>query len=166
MNFLLRNHLCYPFRLCRFWPTNSFFESISLFLTASVKDDDSPVDSPIKATRSIYLCGNSLGLQPKMTEALVLEELEVWRKEGVYGHHTHPKGRPWININETVIDGMATLVGALPSEVAVMGTLTSNLHTLMATFYRPNPTRYKIIIEAKAFPSDQVCCLVRRSSHT
>ncbi|KAF3922776.1 Kynureninase [Arthrobotrys entomopaga] len=105
-------------------------------------------------SRTIYLCGNSLGLQPKGTKTLILEELEVWAQNGVHGHHEHPKSRPWIDIDETVTEGMAGIVGALTSEVAVMGTLTSNLHFLMAAFYQPDEKRYKIIIEDKAFPSD------------
>ncbi|EWC44097.1 hypothetical protein DRE_07154 [Drechslerella stenobrocha 248] len=103
---------------------------------------------------AIYLCGNSLGLQPKETKNLVLEELQVWAERGVNGHHKHPKSRPWVDIDATVTEEMATIVGALCSEVAVMGTLTANLHFLMAAFYRPTASRYKIIIEDKAFPSD------------
>ncbi|KAF3930785.1 Kynureninase [Dactylellina cionopaga] len=104
--------------------------------------------------RIIYLCGNSLGLQPRETKSLVLEELQVWANRGVHGHHNHPKSRPWVDIDENVTNEMAKIVGALRSEVAVMGTLTSNLHFLMASFYRPSSSRYKIIIEDKAFPSD------------
>ncbi|KAJ6264278.1 Kynureninase [Drechslerella dactyloides] len=104
--------------------------------------------------KSIYLCGNSLGLQPKETRQLVLEELQVWADHGVYAHHLHPKFRPWIDIDSTVTEEMAKIVGALHSEVAVMGSLTSNLHFLMAAFYKPTTSRYKIIIEDKAFPSD------------
>ncbi|KAK6496531.1 Kynureninase (L-kynurenine hydrolase) [Arthrobotrys musiformis] len=102
----------------------------------------------------IYLCGNSLGLQPKGTRALLLEELDVWADRGVHGHHNHPKSRPWIDIDECVSEEMAKIVGAHRSEVAIMGTLTSNLHFLMAAFYRPTDTRYKVIVEDKAFPSD------------
>ncbi|KAF3941394.1 Kynureninase [Dactylella cylindrospora] len=103
---------------------------------------------------SIYLCGNSLGLQPKETQILVSEELQVWAHQGVFGHHMHPKGREWIEIDERVTGEMAKIVGALQTEVAVMGTLTSNLHFLMASFYRPTEKRFKILIEDKAFPSD------------
>ncbi|KAK6341759.1 Kynureninase (L-kynurenine hydrolase) [Orbilia blumenaviensis] len=104
--------------------------------------------------RSIYLCGNSLGLQPKGTRALLSEELDVWAEQGVYGHHLHPNSRPWIDIDQCVSEETAKIVGAKRPEVAVMGTLTSNLHFLMAAFYRPTELKYKIIIEDKAFPSD------------
>ncbi|EGX49129.1 hypothetical protein AOL_s00079g1 [Orbilia oligospora ATCC 24927] len=104
--------------------------------------------------QAIYLCGNSLGLQPKGTRALLLEELDVWADQGVYGHHSHPNSRPWIDIDACVSEETAKIVGALRSEVAVMGTLTSNLHFLMAAFYRPTNVRYKVIVEDKAFPSD------------
>ncbi|RVD90000.1 uncharacterized protein DFL_000983 [Arthrobotrys flagrans] len=110
---------------------------------------DGAVDS-----QAIYLCGNSLGLQPKGTRALLSEELDVWADQGVYGHHRHPNSRPWIDIDECVSEETAKIVGAHRSEVAVMGTLTSNLHFLMAAFYRPTDTKYKVIVEDKAFPSD------------
>jgi len=105
----------------------------------------------------VYLCGNSLGLQPVGTRTLVLEELEVWKQQGVTGHFDHPHGRPWVSMDEQVTAKMANVVGALPSEIAVMGSLTANLHLLMASFYRPKGERTKIIIEEKAFPSDHVC---------
>ncbi|KAK6502110.1 Kynureninase (L-kynurenine hydrolase) [Arthrobotrys conoides] len=105
-------------------------------------------------SQAIYLCGNSLGLQPKGTRALLLEELDVWADQGVYGHHHHPNSRPWIDINDCVSEESAKIVGAHRSEVAIMGTLTSNLHFLMAAFYRPTDTKYKVIVEDKAFPSD------------
>ncbi|KAK9240193.1 pyridoxal phosphate-dependent transferase [Lipomyces kononenkoae] len=103
---------------------------------------------------SLYLCGNSLGLQPKLTRQLLDEELNVWARNGVYGHFRHPHSRPWVTIDETVTSAMADIVGAKKDEVAVMGTLTTNLHLLMAAFYKPTKERYKVIIEHKAFPSD------------
>ncbi|KAK9322426.1 pyridoxal phosphate-dependent transferase [Lipomyces orientalis] len=103
---------------------------------------------------SLYLCGNSLGLQPKLTRQLLDEELSVWASSGVYGHFRHPHSRPWVAIDETVTSTMADIVGARKEEVAVMATLTTNLHLLMAAFYKPTKERYKIIIEHKAFPSD------------
>ncbi|KAJ8103874.1 pyridoxal phosphate-dependent transferase [Lipomyces tetrasporus] len=103
---------------------------------------------------SLYLCGNSLGLQPKLTRKLLDEELNVWASNGVYGHFRHPHSRPWVTIDETVTSTMADIVGARKEEVAVMATLTTNLHLLMAAFYKPTTERYKIIIEHKAFPSD------------
>lgn len=103
----------------------------------------------------IYFCGNSLGLMPLGVRALVNEELDIWGGRCVLGHFDHPLKRPWKDITDTVQESMARVVGAHTPEVAVMGSLTSNLHTLMSTFYRPNGKRTKILYEAKAFPSDQ-----------
>lgn len=107
------------------------------------------------APMPIYFCGNSLGLMPKRVRKLVDEELDIWAGRGVLGHFDHPLKRPWKDITDTVQASMARIVGAKTSEVAVMGTLTSNLHTLMSTFYRPRGKRTKILFEEKAFPSDQ-----------
>ena len=103
----------------------------------------------------IYFCGNSLGLQPKLTKPLIEAELEVWASRGVQGHFRHEKW-PWVSIHETCTDRIAEIVGAKVDEVAVMGSLTANLHLLMAAFYTPTPQRHKIIIESRAFPSDHV----------
>lgn len=75
-----------------------------------------------------------------------------WGTHGVEGHFTEP--RPWVTVDETCVEGMARVVGALPSEVALMNSLTANLHLMMVSFYRPTPVRRKILIEAKSFPSD------------
>eukprot|EP00051_Salpingoeca_urceolata_P027694 m.482812 g.482812 ORF g.482812 m.482812 type:complete len:521 (+) comp22671_c0_seq1:159-1721(+) len=101
----------------------------------------------------VYLCGNSLGLEPKETKTLVVEELDKWARRGVIGHFDDSP-RPWVSIDETVVAKSAKIVGALPHEVAIMNTLTVNLHLLMIAFYRPTFKRHKIIMEAKAFPSD------------
>ena len=98
----------------------------------------------------LYLCGNSLGLQPKSVRFFVEKELAVWEKEGVLGQH----GR-WEKYHERLIDSSARLVGANPSEVVVMNALTVNLHFLLISFYQPTSTRNKIMIEKGAFPSDQ-----------
>lgn len=101
----------------------------------------------------VYLCGNSLGLQPKTVEQHLQRELEQWKTHAVEGHF---KGEmPWMYYHHFFTDALAALVGALPSEVVLMNTLTTNLHLLMVSFYRPTPQRYKIIVEAGAFPSDQ-----------
>ncbi len=100
----------------------------------------------------IYLCGNSLGLQPKETAAALTQELNDWAKYGVEGHF-HAKN-PWLPYHEFLTQAMANVVGALPEEVVVMNTLSVNLHLMMVSFYRPTQERYKIIIEADAFPSD------------
>jgi len=101
----------------------------------------------------IYLCGNSLGLQPKTVRAYVEQELNDWETLGVEGHF-HAK-HPWMPYHEFLTDQTARLVGAKPIEAVVMNSLTVNLHLMMVSFYRPTPSRHKIVIEANAFPSDQ-----------
>lgn len=78
----------------------------------------------------------------------------MWAQRGVNGHFDHPLNRPWVSIDDTVITESARIVGAKPNEVAVMNSLTANLHFMMVSFYQPTPRRYKIIMEGKAFPSD------------
>eukprot|EP01147_Barroeca_monosierra_P009822 gene9822-2015_t len=103
----------------------------------------------------VYLCGNSLGLQPKTTQKMVQDELHAWAIAGVTGHFPDgPSPHPWVSIGETASELMAPVVGAKTHEVAVMNTLTVNLHLLMVPFYTPTPERFKILVEAKAFPSD------------
>ncbi len=102
---------------------------------------------------AIYFTGNSLGLQPKKTQDYVLNELEDWANYGVEGHF-HARN-PWLSYHEIFTEQLSKLVGALPHEVVAMNQLTVNLHMLMVSFYRPTKQRYKIICEAKAFPSDQ-----------
>ncbi|KAB8233348.1 kynureninase [Aspergillus alliaceus] len=107
--------------------------------------------------RSIYLCGNSLGLQPRNTRKYLEHYLRTWAIKGVTGHFTPHDDQllpPFVDVDEAGSKLMAPIVGALQSEVAVMGTLTANLHILMASFYQPTKEKYKIIIEGKAFPSD------------
>ncbi|HET8809050.1 MAG TPA: kynureninase [Flavobacteriaceae bacterium] len=101
----------------------------------------------------LYFCGNSLGLQPKKTQDYLQEELNDWAKLGVEGH-TDAK-HPWMPYHEFLTEKMAKIVGAKPSETVVMNTLTTNLHLLMVSFFRPTKTRYKIVIESDAFPSDK-----------
>ena len=101
----------------------------------------------------IYLCGNSLGLQPKSTKRYIDQELEDWANLGVEGH-TEAKN-PWLPYHEFLSESMSKLVGASPIEVIVMNTLTANLHFMMVSFYRPTKKRYKILIESDAFPSDK-----------
>ncbi|MGY0391759.1 kynureninase [Bizionia sp. KMM 8389] len=101
----------------------------------------------------IYLCGNSLGLQPKATKNYINQELDDWANLGVEGH-TEAKN-PWLPYHEFLTESMAKVVGAKPLEVVVMNTLTANLHFMMVSFYKPTAQRYKIVIEADAFPSDK-----------
>jgi kynureninase len=101
----------------------------------------------------IYLCGHSLGLQPRRVRAYVEQELQDWEELGVEGHF-HARN-PWMPYHRLLAQQMAGLVGALPSEVVVMNSLTINLHLMMVSFYRPTAARPKILIEKGAFPSDQ-----------
>ncbi len=107
----------------------------------------------INGKESIYFTGNSLGLQPKTTQDYVVNELEDWANFGVEGHF-HATN-PWMSYHEIFPNQLSKIVGALPEEIVVMNQLTVNLHLLMTSFYRPTKERYKIICEAKAFPSDQ-----------
>ena len=101
----------------------------------------------------IYFCGNSLGLQPKSTRAYIEQELKDWETLGVEGH-LHAKN-PWYYYHHFLQKQTASIVGAQPDEVVVMNSLTVNLNLLMISFYRPEKTRYKIMMEYMAFPSDQ-----------
>jgi kynureninase len=111
----------------------------------------------------IYLTGNSLGLQPKTTERYVQQELDDWATLGVEGHF-HAKN-PWMPYHEIFPKQLARIVGCKENEVVVMNQLTVNLHLLLVTFYRPTTSRYKIICEAKAFPSDQYALETQASYH-
>jgi kynureninase len=102
---------------------------------------------------SLYLCGHSLGLQPKSARAYIEQELEAWATLGVEGHF-HGL-HPWMPYHRLLTDNMAGVVGAKPLEVVVMNSLTVNLHLMMVSFYRPTPRRHKLVVEAGAFPSDQ-----------
>jgi kynureninase len=107
----------------------------------------------VNGKECIYFTGNSLGLQPKTTRDAVLNELEDWANFGVEGHFHGRK--PWFSYHENFPSLLQSITGALPEELVVMNQLTVNLHLLMTSFYRPDAARFKIICEAKAFPSDQ-----------
>lgn len=100
----------------------------------------------------IYLCGNSLGLQPKNTEQFIGYELKQWKEHGVEGHFTGD--RPWVSYHKTSKAALSRIVGASEHEVVAMNNLTTNLHLAMASFYQPKGKRSKILIELGAFPSD------------
>src|SRR5881396_3344076 len=100
----------------------------------------------------IYFAGNSLGLMPKSARRIVEEDLENWAHLGVDAHHA--TGTPWYSYHEALCEPTARLVGAKPIEVICMNSLTVNLHLMMATFYRPTKSRFKILMEDPAFPSD------------
>jgi kynureninase len=100
-----------------------------------------------------YFCGNSLGLQPKTVRDAVLQELDDWAEHAVEGHFKAKN--PWFSYQDAFAAPISRIVGGLEEEVTVMNALTVNLHLLMVSFYRPIGRRYKIVCEAKAFPSDQ-----------
>ncbi|MFC4210632.1 kynureninase [Pedobacter lithocola] len=101
----------------------------------------------------IYLCGNSLGLQPKAAKEVLNRQLDNWANHAVEGWFDGDE--PWMYYHKELKKLMAPIVGALPSEVCPMNTLTVNLHLLMVSFYQPKGERFKIIMEGGAFPSDQ-----------
>src|SRR3990167_1368379 len=100
-----------------------------------------------------YFCGNSLGLQPKAVRGALIDELDDWANLGVEGHFLG--NHPWMPYHEFVRESLAACVGAMPSEVVAMNSLSVNLHLMMVSFYRPTPQRHAILIEAGAFPSDR-----------
>jgi len=109
---------------------------------------------PLKnSKKTIYFCGNSLGLQPKSIKTYINKELEKWEKLAVEGHF---KGEnPWLSYHKLLTKPSAKLVGAIPSEVVVMNNLTVNLHLMLVSFYQPTLKKFKILMEGGAFPSDQ-----------
>lgn len=106
-----------------------------------------------KGKPAIYFIGNSLGLQPKSTKQILMEELSDWATLGGEGHLN--SRRPWLYYHKFTKKALAQLTGAKASEVVAMNQLTVNLHLMMVTFYRADTKRYKILTEAGAFPSDQ-----------
>ena len=100
-----------------------------------------------------YFCGNSLGLQPKAVRNALIVELDDWANLGVEGHFLGK--HPWMPYHEFVRESLAACVGAMPSEVVAMNSLSVNLHLMMVSFYRPTAQRHAILIEAGAFPSDR-----------
>lgn len=134
----------------RLWGTYCEFQA-AYFLVGNEASDP----------RCIYFCGNSLGVQPRSTRRYIEQYLRTWATKGVTGHfvpHEDELLPPFVDVDTAGSKAMAPIVGASQSEVAVMGTLTANLHLLMASFYRPTQEKFKIILEGKAFPSDHVCC--------
>ena len=102
---------------------------------------------------AIYLCGNSLGLQPHAAAAFVAHEMETWAAKGVEGWFEG--SAPWLDYQRLLKPSLTAILGTEDSEIAIMNSLTVNLHLLMVSFYRPSDKRYKVIMEGKAFPSDQ-----------
>ena len=111
----------------------------------------------------VYLCGNSLGLQPRTAERFILEELKEWRRLAVEAHF---RGRrPWKDYHEQFAVPLAGLTRGRPDEVVCMNGLTANLHLMMVSFYRPTPERYRILIEQPAFPSDRYAVVSQLRFH-
>ncbi|MDZ4703446.1 MAG: kynureninase [Saprospiraceae bacterium] len=107
----------------------------------------------VNGKQALYFCGNSLGLQPKSIREAVLRELDQWSELAVEGHFEG--ALPWMHYHKFLQPQTAHIAGAQAEEVVVMNTLTTNLHLMMVSFYRPTRERFKIIMEAGAFPSDQ-----------
>src|ERR1700675_1860671 len=120
-----------------------------------------PVDG--SGNRLVYLCGHSLGLQPKSAAQYVEQELQDWQRLGVLGHHAAE--RPWIRYHEQAAAPLASLVGAHESEVVAMNSLTVNLHLMMVSFFRPGLERNRILIEKSAFPSDRYAVVSQLAFH-
>src|SRR5205814_6711973 len=111
----------------------------------------------------IYFAGNSLGLMPKAARKVVEQELDDWATRAVDAHHA--ANTPWYSYHETLREPTARLVGAQAREVICMNSLTVNLHLMMATFYRPTKSRFKILMEEPAFPSDTYAIKSQISHH-
>jgi kynureninase len=120
-----------------------------------------PVDGA--GRKLVYLCGHSLGLQPKAAAQYVEQELKDWQRLGVLGHHV--AGRPWIGYHEQAAAPLAALVGAHPAEVVAMNSLTVNLHLMMVSFFRPGLERNRVLIEKSAFPSDRYAIVSQLEFH-
>lgn len=117
----------------------------------------------LNGKKVIYFTGNSLGLLPKRARKYIDDVMNDWSRMGVEGHFFADK--PWWDYHERFSAPLSKIVGALPSEVSVMNTLTVNLHLMMVSFYRPTTKRFKIICEEKAFPSDQYMLQTQVASH-
>lgn len=139
-----------------------FQESDFTFTAAQARDERDPLKSfrqefcfPLDSEGNpvLYFTGHSLGLRPKQTEALIQEELDAWARLGVKGHLSAQD--PWLPYHELVTPSLAKLVGAKASEVVAMNSLTTNLHLMLVSFYRPTSKRYQVLIENNTFSSDK-----------
>jgi kynureninase len=125
-----------------------------LDLTDPLKNWRNEFIIPEKEGRQLtYFLGNSLGLQPKSAAGAIQRILNDWSSLGVEAFFH--AAEPWMNYHNQLVQPLAAIMGALPQEIVVMNQLTVNLHLMLVSFYRPAGKRYKIICEAKAFPSDQ-----------
>jgi kynureninase len=119
---------------------------------------------PLSAKPVRYLLGHSLGLQPITAATAVQQELNYWAQYAAEAHFSHT-ATPWVNYHQVVTDHLAELVQSKPGEVVAMNTLTTNLHLMLVSFYRPTSTRYKILIEEHTFPSDVVALQSQLAFH-
>lgn len=158
-------------------PLHRMREGYILPTFKDVCSPDYPRTSPETApdAESLYMCGNSLGPLSRLTKKYLEQEIDAWGRKAVLGHFEHPYGTPWTQMEKRVGELCADIVGAKQAEVVLMATLTGNLHSLLASFYRPatkpfgvdftgdveaakqagKKIKHKIIFEQKAFPSDQ-----------
>ena len=111
----------------------------------------------------IYFCGNSLGLQPKSAHAAIETELKTWREQAVGGYFNG--ANPWLYYQDYCKPALSKIMGASTEEITVMNALTVNMHLMMLSFYKPTQTRYKIMLEAGAFPSDQYAVETQAKHH-
>jgi kynureninase len=130
-------------------------------IAAFAEEFHHPYDSA--GRKLLYFGGHSLGLQPKSAAKLIEQELADWRRLGVLGHHEAT--RPWIPYHERAAPALAELLGAAESEVVAMNSLTVNLHLMMVSFFRPDATRNKVLIESSAFPSDRYAVVSQLEFH-
>lgn len=147
----------------QFEATRSFAEAMDAQDPVRHMRDAFHIPQTADGRDEIYLCGNSLGLQPKRTAQYVTEDLENWQRRAVKGHMEGE--HPFLPYHEFLTEGAAQVAGAMPSEVVCMNTLTANLHLLMVSFYRPTPARHRILIEAHAFPSDHYAAMSQLRFH-
>src|SRR5947209_8977207 len=131
----------------------NFEDSLSWAAAQDAADELAPLRNEFLFSHELYFAGHSLGLQPRRAREYVLAELDDWARFGVEGHFA--ARNPWVSYHELLTAPTARLVGALPSEVVVMNTLSVNVHLMMVSFYRPRPGKDRILIEAGAFPSDR-----------
>ena len=106
-----------------------------------------------KKGESVYLCGNSLGLLSKNVKPAINQELKDWKNKAISGY-LHAK-HPWMYYQHNFNRPLSKIMGTFEHELTVMNGLTVNLHLLLLSFYQPTQQRFKIIMEAGAFPSDQ-----------
>jgi kynureninase len=153
-------------------PENTDWSDHRKFLEEARTRDAQDVLSPFRsrfhmpphgAGEALYFTGNSLGLQPVGAKDIIDGELEDWKRLGVEAHFDGR--RPWVSYHKEATEDLAELMGALPVEVVAMNALTVNLHLLLVSFYRPQGSRTKLMIEAGAFPSDRYAALSQLRLH-